>query len=604
MCCFSNILYLVYHPSNLIIHIHAHLLIVILKPIPPTRLIQKVSAASSAIETLNSRLYAPRRVSATSINAPRIPLTAAQKRARNKSSVNPREVNTAARTSLTKKADRRARSQSAINPADVRAAKETRPHPFLSKKKSLGSPKTGSPLGSPALFKKGVPASGTAAARGRQRLSKHEQRAHPLLGRSATTNSSRRRKLPEAPAGGGDGDAVSALTARSATAPDTINVVLPLKRRSSGGTGSAAATSPPPDVSSELWSALNHSGSSSGNAGGGDADADAGVAAVAAAAAAATGSAATGYQRKKKKKKSKPNGAGSAASALEGLRLDDFDDDAGSTQDEADPQNYDDDDGSDGGDDDDKEEDTVNDGTTIAVGFHSEEPLSPLSVHSPEGEWEGAFDEDEIEAAREAAAAEAATATMAAASVHVSGGSKGTAKVLPLDLEGSVVAAVAAANVSARSPTGLASSVPHSPQLLGDDDIAAIMAPPAPTALPAPPTPQMPPATDSFMDMHASAAAAAPPPGFEAAEEGGSEAESDGDLLSLVRAPVVLALTPEQAARQAKLARARAMQAERHASGADDKEQMKKLLADSRAASETAASLLARGASSGVASRK
>eukprot|EP00729_Bicosta_minor_P018966 gene18966-4283_t len=438
-----------------------------------------VSAASSAIETLNSRLYAPRRVSATSINAPRIPLTAAQKRARNKSSVNPREVNTAARTSLTKKADRRARSQSAINPADVRAAKETRPHPFLSKKKSLGSPKTGSPLGSPALFKKGVPASGTAAARGRQRLSKHEQRAHPLLGRSATTNSSRRRKLPEAPAGGGDGDAVSALTARSATAPDTINVVLPLKRRSSGGTGSAAATSPPPD-----------------------------------------------------------------------------------------------------------------------------EPLSPLSVHSPEGEWEGAFDEDEIEAAREAAAAEAATATMAAASVHVSGGSKGTAKVLPLDLEGSVVAAVAAANVSARSPTGLASSVPHSPQLLGDDDIAAIMAPPAPTALPAPPTPQMPPATDSFMDMHASAAAAAPPPGFEAAEEGGSEAESDGDLLSLVRAPVVPALTPEQAARQAKLARARAMQAERHASGADDKDQMKKLLADSRAASETAASLLARGASSGVASRK
>jgi len=658
---------------------------------------REVSAATSAVETLatSSRLYAAPRKRAESANAPRIPLTAAQKRARNKSSVNPREVNTAVRTSLTKKADRRARSQSAINPADVRAAKESRPHPFLSKssRKSIAggtySPKSGSsPLGSPMLSKKGSPANNTAAARGRQRLSKHEQRKHPLLGRSASTNStgSRRRKLPEAPGVGGggvdgedgeegegmyddydvDGAGASALTARSVSAPDVM--VVPKRLSSSGGGGAAAAGNGAPEgVEEELWSVLNTKGDGQGDGDGdGDFDGDDGAVAVAAAAAAAAAATATtfaGARRKKKrpgalagKKKKKAVAANDVASAVAGLRLDDFDDDGGSSthddEGDIDDTNYDDDDGSAG---------AGAGAAAAAVDF--EMPMSPLASHAPEGEWEGAFDEDELEAAQEAAAAAVtAAAALPPARIAAAAASSTTAarssplttipttlvspprrvSVPPInlqsDLQSAAVAAVAAANAGAGAGAGVpsptrrtaASGVPRSPQLLGDDDIAAIMAPPAPTTLPAPPTPlnAMPPAPDGFMDSPRTGAA--PPPGFDAALNGAvaekeaaaaaaarEEAEReelDGeiaedeeeafDILSLVRAPVVATLTPEQAARQAKLARARAMQAERDATGEDVNEQMKRLMATSKVASETAARQLVRGANSGVASRK
>ena len=83
----------------------------------------------------------------------------------------------------------------------------------------------------------------------------------------------------------------------------------------------------------------------------------------------------------------------------------------------------------------------------------------------------------------------------------------------------------------------------------------------------------------------------------------GQEIEEEFDMLSLVRAPVAV-LTPEEAARKAKLARARAIQAERDATGQDVNLQMKQLLADSRMAADIAAKQLARGATSGIAFRK
>lgn len=548
--------------------------------------VRDVSAALSNVGTVNSRLYAPK-VLKESENAPRVALTAAQKRARNKSAVNTREVNTAARSSLTKKADRRARSQSAINPADVRAAKEKRAHPFLSKagRKSLGSPKSGSPLGSPTLRRKseggsslGGFAGGTAASRGRQKLNTHTPRAHPLLDRRSTatgvSSSSRRRKLPDAPAQ--ENSPRSSFTSRSASAPDNITVVVP----NAGAPGSNPAAG---GVSAELWSALNPDSETGGD--------DGGVGAVAEAAAAATSSAYGKSSRRKKrpgpvkavagKKKGAPKGGGAGAlpSGVAGLRLDDFDDDTGSTVDEdGQTSAYDEDE-------DDADIDT--DGG----------PLSPLGAHSPENEWEGEYDEDELDAMREAAAAEAAALRSGAKTP--TGGSSGSGLVMG-GSDAEVVVAnsdldLASPTASAASTGAGGSSAPQSPQLLADADIAAIMAAPAPTDMPPPPTPTMPPAPDGFMDSPSAPAPA--PPGF-------NEPEPENDLLSLVRAPVVPELTPEQAARQAKLARARQKQAERDASGSNETEQMKRLLADSKRAATAAGELLARGASTGVAARK